>query len=602
MALVHKVEIAFATAPYDPSPVWTDVSAYVWAAAGGQVQINRGRDEGTQEITPSQLTISLDNHDGRFTPGYASGAYYPNVVLGKRIRVTTNNGGGAVERFDGYVDSWPMQWSPTAKYGEAQVAASDRLKKLGQQLSADNLISTYYLPSTPNDYWMFGDADGTTVPYNRSGTITQLQSGWVKYPETTGSNILYGNATGPGFDGLSALSIIDDTLSASKSETYVFSETQSLTLCGFFRAVGGDATHNAAGLFNLQNPNTTEFIYLGTAGDGFTYLVENAAGLGYTPTATLPRAFDKRTHHVALVCQGLGVGLGGTLSLYVDGVSVGGNLVPSFALAGGINAQLFTVGQSNDTTGFTQTYVYAHHAIFKSALSGGTIANIAAAGLTGFSGETSLQRVARLAALAGVTAITTGTAGTTSMAPLSGVNNTSYLDLMNQVGDTEDGMLFTQCDGQLRLRPRRDMQNQAVKWTLTNGQYGTDLTFLLDDFGVVNDAIGDRPNGNQVHVTDATSVTAIGTYSQSKTLLTTDDTEVLGWAQWQINTSRPAPRCSQVSVNLLTQTSLINTWLTLELGDRINLSGLPPTAPGPTADLTVQGGRRPSLSTLTASS
>ncbi len=588
MTTTHKVEIAFATDP-DAPPTWTDVTAYVWAAAGGQVVINRGRSDQVSSITPSQLTLTLDNHDGRFTAGYTGGAYYPNVVLGKRIRISTSTGAGFTERFTGYVNAWPVQWAPSGRYAEAQITAVDRLARLGRQISGDNLISTYYNLYSPTDYWMLAESAGTVVPYNRAGPTILHQGSKFTFPD---SQTLYdvGAGDGPGYDGLSAIRITNGSLGTTASPTYVFSETQSLTLAGFLRCEknAGDASPSSL-ILNLQSLSDSSFISIGSIITGFFAIVSNSGGAGPTVIGTT-NPYDGATHHVCGVFQGLGVGSGGNVLLYVDGVLQASSTITTAQLAGGITVRVVCAAQSSDTFGVASTYTYAHAAIFPTAIGATQVADLAAAGLTAFSGETTLARTTRLATLAGINPVVIGSSGTTSMSPLTDVNGADYLSLMQATADTEGGLLFVECDGGVRLRTRRDMQNQTTKWTLTTGQYGTDISFLLDDFGVVNDVVADRPNGNPYHVTNSTSVTANGTYSLSKTLLTTNDYEVQDFSNWTLATSAPTVRCDQVSVNLLTQPSLVATWLTVELGDVIACTGLPSSsAPASSVTMQVQG-------------
>jgi hypothetical protein len=79
------LECGFATDPSVPiaSTTWTDISAYVraadWDKGGRQYELDRA-EAGTMSIT-------LKNDDRRFEPEYASGAYYPNVVPLRRIRM-----------------------------------------------------------------------------------------------------------------------------------------------------------------------------------------------------------------------------------------------------------------------------------------------------------------------------------------------------------------------------------------------------------------------------------------------------------------------------------------------------------------------------------
>ncbi|MEV8636509.1 carbohydrate binding domain-containing protein [Streptosporangium sp. NPDC051023] len=65
------------------SGVWTDVTRYVRDESG--IHITRGRGDEQGEIQPGTMALTLHN-DGRFTPGLASGTYYPNVRKGRPIR------------------------------------------------------------------------------------------------------------------------------------------------------------------------------------------------------------------------------------------------------------------------------------------------------------------------------------------------------------------------------------------------------------------------------------------------------------------------------------------------------------------------------------
>ncbi|HEU4599413.1 MAG TPA: hypothetical protein VFS26_06670, partial [Solirubrobacterales bacterium] len=108
------VEIAFNAGYGTPaaSRTWTDVSDYV--ELDRDIEIVRGRSDERSKITPSTLTLTLNNRDGRFTAGLASSPYFPNVKIGRPIRVTaTPVGGSASVRFVGYIEEWPVEWEQT---------------------------------------------------------------------------------------------------------------------------------------------------------------------------------------------------------------------------------------------------------------------------------------------------------------------------------------------------------------------------------------------------------------------------------------------------------------------------------------------------------
>lgn len=125
-----RVEIAFnagvRTTP--ASRTWTDVSDYV--ELDKEVTIDGGRNDEKSDADANVLNLIVDNTDGRFTPDYASGAYYPNVKVGRPIRVTAlypaareaNLLTGEDADFEGGIGSWTAGGTvpPTLSSSSAQ--------------------------------------------------------------------------------------------------------------------------------------------------------------------------------------------------------------------------------------------------------------------------------------------------------------------------------------------------------------------------------------------------------------------------------------------------------------------------------------------------
>lgn len=97
------------------SPTWTDVTAYV---EPGGVDIQRGRQNEMSEVSASTCGLTLDNRDGRFTPEYAGGAYYPNVKKGRPIRVRTSSPGNLIAYEESSFESGPL-WTAAGGGGIA---------------------------------------------------------------------------------------------------------------------------------------------------------------------------------------------------------------------------------------------------------------------------------------------------------------------------------------------------------------------------------------------------------------------------------------------------------------------------------------------------
>ena len=87
-----KVESAF-NAGYSTaasSRTWTDLTDYAFAGSAGQINIGHGRQDEFAKAGANTCALTLDNRDGRFTPGLASSPYYPNVKIGRPLRVAFN--------------------------------------------------------------------------------------------------------------------------------------------------------------------------------------------------------------------------------------------------------------------------------------------------------------------------------------------------------------------------------------------------------------------------------------------------------------------------------------------------------------------------------
>lgn len=118
------VEIAWTSKPTTApaSRVWVDVTAYVQS-----VSIQRGRSDELDRVDAGTCDVKVRNQDGRFDPTYASGAYAPNVDLGKPLRVRATWLGVTYDLFQGYVWNFPPEWPVNA----AETVALHAIDELG---------------------------------------------------------------------------------------------------------------------------------------------------------------------------------------------------------------------------------------------------------------------------------------------------------------------------------------------------------------------------------------------------------------------------------------------------------------------------------------
>jgi hypothetical protein len=121
------VEAAFGYTLASASPVWTDITQYVRLSRW--IEITRGAQDELSETQPGTATLVLDNSDGRFTPGRATGAYYPNVRKGVPIRIRAVSAGRNLvtnPSFETGLTDWAKSATPT-------IAQSSARAKVGTQ-------------------------------------------------------------------------------------------------------------------------------------------------------------------------------------------------------------------------------------------------------------------------------------------------------------------------------------------------------------------------------------------------------------------------------------------------------------------------------------
>lgn len=82
--LVCRVEVAWAGTPFDDpdSLTWTDISADVLAVSG-----TRGRGSESGQCSPGTCSVDVLDIAGDYDPANTAGGNYPNVTLGRQVRV-----------------------------------------------------------------------------------------------------------------------------------------------------------------------------------------------------------------------------------------------------------------------------------------------------------------------------------------------------------------------------------------------------------------------------------------------------------------------------------------------------------------------------------
>ncbi|HXJ28451.1 MAG TPA: hypothetical protein VNH17_22245, partial [Streptosporangiaceae bacterium] len=169
--------------------VWTDITAYVYQRAGINIT-GMGRADWSSTIQASQLTLVVNNRDGRFTPKNTSGAYTPYIARNVQLRVSVNAQSGTGVSYSGFrfwgeVSEWPPAWNPNSRDIYVSVTAAGIWRRISQQQTTLGSAYARYNSITltgsaaPRCYWPFedGSGSGSLVAYaSVAGTANAVQS------------------------------------------------------------------------------------------------------------------------------------------------------------------------------------------------------------------------------------------------------------------------------------------------------------------------------------------------------------------------------------------------------------------------------------------
>lgn len=499
-------------------------------------------------------------------------AYYPDVKLDRPIRVTATpvDGSAQVESLC-FVNEWPVEWEGTDGYAKVTVSASSRMARLGTAASLKSIIEQEILADAPLAYYTLGEPAGALAANDSSGN----QAPRLTITGDPAGPMVFGNAIGPGTDGLTAAQFTTyDTGEGGQRLHGAFIATPAALSTELFFSFPSIPANS---VILLSLPDAQFNIPFGS-----DKLQINAAGVSITSATTVT---DGATHHAAVVWNGA------TVTCYLDGVSIG-----SAATGGSSPVSDIIIGQTNVVTGAPITFAVAHVAIYGTALSAARVAAHASAGSSGFAGETTSARLVRYAGYAGIPAAEVVTeTGQTTVQHID-ITDQQVVELMRKMETTEGGVLFDDRDGTTALHNRAHRPTLSSSFTLDMAQQMVESGYSpkLDRSAIANDVTAADVSGKYTaHVFDAASKTDNGVATMSIETASEDDDEPLfqaGWALYKYKT--PLPRVATLSVDCLAQvgkTPNCATVLAANVGSKLTVSNRPSQDSATSATFFVEG-------------
>jgi len=546
-----QVEIAWDSNYVTPaaSRTWTDVSTY--AELHDLITVAVGRQDERSTADANDLTLTLDNSDGRFTALRSGSPYYPDVKIGRPIRVkVTPPGGSTVPRFVGFIDEWPVEWDGTDAYAKATIRATSRMSRLGLTAKLKSMAEQEILNAGPVGYWTLGDPSGSTAASESSGNL-----GLQLAATGTGTGVVFGDATGPAVDGLTAAT---------------FANGQYLQ-CGPTLTTAGTPLTMRATVRLDALPSGMDDAGVVTI-NGQAIIVVRSDGVVRGAYTTGPSINDGATHDVALVYDGTDE------ILYLDGVEVDRGASP-----GGDPVPTGTVTVGSWPPADTQlTGVVAHVAVYNLALTAAQIAAQKVAVFAGFAGDRTDTRLLRILGWAGVAATEVDAETGVETMTYQQTTGQSVVDALHDVESTEGGVLFDGADGNVKFhnRSHRYLQTAVATLNMAAQHVESDYTPKLDRSTLVNDVTVDNPTtGATARQVDTASSDEYGIATGSATSVADSYTPLGEKAGWLIASyAEPRMRCPSLTVDVLAHQGLTpsaQTLLGVTVGSLLALTNAP---------------------------
>lgn len=520
--------------------VWTNITPFV-LARDNVVISGIGRADEQASIQASQMTLTLNNADGRFTPGLSTGAYYPYIARNIQCRLSISSESSTLVTYTGYrfwgeVTEWPIAWDQTGKDVYSQIVVSGVWRRLSQMSQTLGSAFTRYMVNlnyAPRAYWPMEDGSGAL-------SFMPLIGGAGAPCTWVGTPSLASGGSFPGADAIWSFNNAFATATVPSGGTPTYNVTRFLLSV----PTGGDSGSGTTN-WNVVRVNSAGTVvrfecYLNYGGTLLFQLRSSPTTVLASATTTLNVTGVPVLVSLELVPSGSSVVW--TVNVIKPGATSITETHTGTLTSSSIGA-ISTV-QIDPSSALTNT-CFGHLAVSYQNPPNIPILTAANA-LGGWSGEYAMDRFTRLCSETGFAYETIGTDTTT--APMGPQTDDTLANLLQMIENTDCGLLYeSRTQLAIGYRAQASIANQAATLVLSYAAatLAAPIAVTYDDQLVKNSWVVTNQNGYSIQTqlsVGAMSIQAppngIGSgYQGTRTVCTSANTQVNTIANWLLGVS-----------------------------------------------------------------
>lgn len=561
--------------------VWNAIPAEDVKAAPS-VEISRGRSDLVSSPEPQRMTLRLESPAGKYSPRNPNSPLYGKIGRNTPIRLTLD---GEV-RFHGEVHTWPTQWDvETFVWVDIEAYGPRRRMTRGESPLRSPMYRAMMDDShvAPIAYWPCEDG-------RHSHSFSSALDGGK--PMTVG--LIPGFPTRDvhfsaysGFLSSDAVLELGSTSVVGRTPIHPF--TGEMRALALLHLPDAGVTDTEVEALNVRMSGTAAewIIKIRDTGEmgirirdadggiiydgGWAFANENFNGSNLLFGLWLQKNINDIDYQIFTFKENVfgGVVVNGTLTDQTMG-----------------SPRQVILGAKGDLGGAA----VGHVAVFDQETST-VIWSFASSVMDGWIGEQARPRMVRLASEESFDF--DWVAGDTERLGYQGLKTT--LELMDEAAATDGGILFEdRATGNLKYRPRVDLYNQ-VPLELTYSDLARPFIPTEDDDQLWNVVEVSRDGGGSAKVardTGTLSIGEIGRYEQTVTLSLRSDGQAEGQATWRLHlgtVDEARYPVLRIRLHAKSDPAVVSTVTSIDIGDRVAISGLPSFLPPGVADMIVQG-------------